>query len=84
MDIKDKIALIKYHRSSSLVRFMIDLEKMVSKAPKNVQQNFRNEFANGCMVLTLKGVIGNITMDQYSELIKFIEINFGIKYTFTI
>lgn len=84
MNLKDKIDLIKYYRSSSLVRFTIDLKKMVSKAPKSVEQEFREKFANGSMVLTLKGVIGNITLDQYPELLKFIEEKFGIKYTFTI
>lgn len=84
MDIKEKIELIKYHRSSSLVKFIIDLRKMVSNAPKSVEQEFRDKFANGCMVLTLNGVIGNITLDQYPELLNFIEEKFGIKYTFTI
>lgn len=84
MDIKEKIELIKYHRSSSLVKFTIDLKKMVSKAPKSVEQEFRDIFAKGSMVLTLQGVIGNITLDQYPELLKFIEDKFGIKYTFTI
>lgn len=84
MNIRDKIKAIKYARSSSLVRFMIDLERMVSNSNKGIQQKFRDEFAKGCMVLTINGIIGNITMDQYPELLEFIEKYFGIKYTFTI
>jgi len=63
---------------------MIDLEKMVSKSPREIQQKFRDEFVNGNMVLTITGCIGNITIDQYPELIQFIERYFGIKYTFNI
>ena len=84
MDIKEKIELIRYHRSSSLGKFVIDLKKMVSKAPKDIEQEFRDKFANGSMILTINSIIGNITLDQYPELLKFIEEKFGIKYTFTI
>lgn len=63
---------------------MIDLEKLLSNAPKHINQQFRNKFSNGCMVLTPRGLVGNITMDQYPELIKFIGINFGITYTFSV
>jgi len=80
----EKIKQIKYNRSSSMVRFMIDLERMVSKSNKFINQSFMNKFANGSMILTINGVVGNITMDQYPELLKFIEINFGIKYTIKI
>lgn len=84
MNIRDKIKAIKYNRLSSLGKFMIDLEKMVSKSPREIQQKFRDEFVNGNMVLTITGCIGNITIDQYPELIQFIERYFGIKYTFNI
>lgn len=84
MDIREKIKAIKYARSSSLVRFMIDLDRMVSNSNKGIQQRFRDEFANGSMVLTINGIVGNITMDQYPELLEFIEKYFGKKYTFTI
>lgn len=84
MDIREKIQQIKYNRSSSLVRFMFDLEKMIMNSNIGIHQKFRNEFANGCMVLTVKSIIGNITMDQYPELLQFIELYFGKKYTFKI
>ena len=84
MNIREKLRRIKYNRSSSLVKFMIDLDRMVSNSNKGIQQRFRDDFANGSMVLTINGIIGNITMDQYPELLEFIEKYFGIKYTFTI
>ena len=82
MEVLDKIQQIKYNRSTSLVRFMIDLEKMVLNSHKSIQQKFRDEFANGCMILTIRSVIGGITMDEYPKLLNFIELYFGIKYTF--
>lgn len=84
MDIKEKIGLIKYHRSSSLTRFIIDVEKMVSNSNGVINQNFRNKFANGCMVLTIRSILDDITLDKIDEIIFFLEMNFGIKYTFKI
>lgn len=84
MTIQEKIKQIKYNRSSSLEKFMIDVEKYVSSSPCSVNQEFRDKFANGSMVLTIESIVGGITLDQIPGLIDFIEINFGIKYTYKI
>jgi len=75
MDIRDKIKAVK-----SVGKFQVDLERMLSKS-KPKEQLFRNKFSNGCMVLTLTGVIGNLTLDQFPYVFEFVEIHFGKKYS---
>lgn len=80
----EKLKEIKYRRSSSLVRFMIDAEKLISNSKPKTNQKFREIFANGSMILTIESILGNVTLDQIDELFNFIEKNFGIKYTYKI
>lgn len=84
LTVKDKLKKIKYYRSTPLGKFLIDLDCMVLTGPKEVEQLFRDEFADGSMILTVNSIIGNITMSEFPRLFKFIEEHFGIKYTIEI